>query len=220
LALSITGAIMAGGLLAPAQAQQVFGTPRYKIEAVSFKAVDESGWDGSWWAPVSDEPFFIWSGTNANSGTVTTRRSPVFGDVDTGESRNFSPAVCVVRTCVDGVTGPIGLNTVVMENDFGDPATVQSYVQSAVSAAHWAARIFGYELPSTYDSQIISFLTSWFGDDLIAERSVAWSPAELAWAMPTVGSVFYETIDYASGDGHYRITYKLTRTTDLPPVIG
>jgi hypothetical protein len=124
----------------------------------------------------------------------------------------------MVRDCYNGVTGPIGLNTVVMENDWGDPATVQGYVSSAVAAAHWVARVLGFELPHTYDNEIIGYLTSWFGDDLVAERSVTWSTAELAAALPNVGSVFYETIDYAGSDGHYTVTYKLTRRTDLPPV--
>jgi hypothetical protein len=250
LALSITAAIMAGGLLAPADAlppvgsepippppppttppppppttqpptrpPTLPGTPRFSIQAVSFRAVDETGWDGCCGVDPSDEPFFVWSSTNTGTGAARTVRSAVFGDVDTGESFGFSPAICMVRDCVNGVTGPIGLNTVVMENDFGDPATVQSYVSSAVTAAHWVARIFGYEVPSTYDNEIIGWLTSWFGDDLVADRSVSWSNAELVAALPNVGSVFYETISYAGDDGHYTVTYKLTRRTDLPPVL-
>jgi hypothetical protein len=81
------------------------------------------------------------------------------------------------------------------------------------------ARLIGEDLATTNHDEIIGFLTSWLGDDIVADRSVSWSVAELTAALPNVGSVFYETIDYQGDDGHYTVTYKLTRRTDLPPVL-
>jgi hypothetical protein len=149
---------------------------------------------------------------NGSSGLVRTARSPVYDDVDTGESRTISPSICVVRTC-SGMTGPIALNTVVMENDFGDPDTVREYVEDAIAVARWVSRIWGPEPPTTYDDEIIDFLVSWFGDDVLADRTVTWTAAELAAAVPNVGNVYYETIDYAGDDADYTVTYKLTRTS-------
>src|SRR4051794_33867685 len=82
---------------------------RYKIEAVSFKALDETGFD--------------WPGSDGVMvGTVDAKGSTVseeFEDVDTGETCNFDPA----KSCIVAVRpGEVILGKTSVCNDVGEPA--------------------------------------------------------------------------------------------------
>src|SRR5262245_5713875 len=60
--------------------------PKFKLEAVGFHCNDETGYDSPWFDPwISDE---VRVGISTPAATWA---SPVFQDVDSGESRSFSP---------------------------------------------------------------------------------------------------------------------------------
>src|SRR6185295_371779 len=59
-------------------------SPQFVTTAVRFKALDETGWD---WTG-SDEVYAVFSDLDPTHGDLTTS---TFGDVDSGESRDFPP---------------------------------------------------------------------------------------------------------------------------------
>jgi CARDB len=104
--------------------------PRYRVNAVKFTAVDESGidWTGS------DEPYFKFTSIGAD-GAQHSRRSRVFGDIDTGDTVRFDGTEgCLYRLLVicSGYAAPNGIrfSILALEDDFGaeDLIGSQSYV--------------------------------------------------------------------------------------------
>lgn len=96
------------------------GGPRFIVEAVSFKAVDESGWT-DW---TNDEVFAIF---RSGQHTMVTR---LWGSVDSGETELFPTAQNCILPAVDtdgvngrwacapeGVQGPFGFTVTLYEKD-------------------------------------------------------------------------------------------------------
>lgn len=73
------------------------GGPRFIVEAISFKAVDESDYDYPY---TSDEIFAVFSGGGRSTITST------FDDVDTGETRRFASH----QSCIWPAIDPDGTN--------------------------------------------------------------------------------------------------------------
>jgi hypothetical protein len=74
--------------------------PQFVAEAVSFKAIDESGYD---WAGL-DEVYAVFSDSNPNLMDVVTS---TYEDVDAGETRAFGPdGLCIAprSKCDHGVS--------------------------------------------------------------------------------------------------------------------
>jgi hypothetical protein len=100
--------------------------PRYRVNAVKFTAVDESGidWTGS------DEPYFKFKSIGAD-GAEHSWQSHVFGDIDTGDTAHFGVEGCIYLTC-EGGNAPYGIRFTILalEDDFGaeDLIGSQTYV--------------------------------------------------------------------------------------------
>jgi hypothetical protein len=184
--------------------------PSFKVEAVRFKALDETGYD---WAG-SDE---IRVGFVTPFEDITSRE---FGDVDAGETRTFNAdESCIIPVgeatgrlsgrlvgppsnwfCADlGRPGPLSFKVVMGEQDFS---------------------LKGFENPPTVLGR---------GDDLIGHTTLTFTPEELLAAMPTVGSTFEENIllgpcvpplvcpegfKFEPSPAEYRVTLRLTRMPD------
>jgi hypothetical protein len=93
----------------------------------------------------------------------------------------------------------------------------------------WACTNTGRSGPFTFHVELreLDDLISIGG--LIGRRSLEFTDAELAAAMPNVNDTFTETITLSGEDlgdlgltlsGQYRFTYRLTRLPDRPPIIG
>src|SRR6266536_763538 len=107
--------------------------PKYTIKATQFRCNGETGnhFFGS------DEPYWIFG--SLGLGTAITTRSPVFGDVDSGETRDFAAEDgciwgqnCAAQSFPEG---EIGTLISLWEHDNGDPAKVQAAVKGAFAAA-------------------------------------------------------------------------------------
>ena len=113
------------------QAQR--STGQYTIKATQFLCNDETGPD--WWG--SDEPYWIF-GTVSGSTNVT-RKTQIFSDVDTGESRGFTGIDGFIwgqgGTPADFPEGEIGTLISLWEHDSGDTEKVRAGVAAAFAAA-------------------------------------------------------------------------------------
>jgi len=159
---------------------------RYVVRAVSFKCIDESGVDFT----GSDEP--VWIFTANAGGVVTTTRSPEFGDVDSGDTRNFAMAnsnlIWPSRTGTAGAPGPIGLAIQVWDVDQGNADTIATRTRQVLAAASFAPKVGQWvaAIPSFVPGLVGDFL----GDDLLGSRQFFYSAETLASRLPRVGSTF------------------------------
>ncbi len=187
---------------------------RYKIEAVRFKARDETGID---W-PGSDEVMV---------GTVDAKGSTVsdeFGDIDSGDIGNFDPA----KSCIVAVRpGTVVLGKTSVCDDVGEPAPLGFEVE------FWEKGVF--EFPSGFcilagpppgHHAMAHCLDDGNGDDLIGRARLDFPMHELEAALPNVGDQRTETaavfpcpptvdtcgaFDFAD----YTFTYRITRLPDV-----
>lgn len=93
--------------------------PRYRVNAVKFTAVDESGID----LTGSDEPYFVFHSLGADGAPHRTQ-SRVFRDIDTGDTVRFDGTEgCLYRLLVICSDYPapngIGFSILALEDDFG-----------------------------------------------------------------------------------------------------
>lgn len=228
LALSL-GAAVCGGAAAQAQAR-LPGlpnlVPHYKIEALGFRCNDETGYDSPWWAPwISDEVKIAIEAPT--SGSVSRE----FGDVDSGEHRNFAPAEsCILPmagpggpfyqapgepwSCAgEGVPGPFAFTVVMAESDSG-------FWADCLSDFPFGGCHFGGGVPDA-------------NDELIGHATLSFPLQDLAAAMPFVGDVVEETAilgpchdergcvttPLGPSPAEYSFTYRVTRLPDaLPPL--
>ena len=178
--------------------------PRYKVEAVSFKADDESGWD---WTG-SDEPIWAFHGVSGTGAAVDSAQE--FGDVDTGETRNFGPR-CLVPDCTNGVVGPITVNVALVESDlFGDSISEYGHKLGGVVndvCGEYLEVCVGIDM---FISAIADQLHGLLGDDFIAFRAIHWPVSDLA-GLGSVGASSDEPISFSDGDARYTLTVRTTR---------
>jgi hypothetical protein len=186
---------------------------RYKIEAVRFKAEDETGID---W-PFSDE---VMVGTfDAKGETV----SDTFGDVDSGETRDFDPA----KSCIVAVRpGEAVLNKASVCDDAGEPAPLGFEVEfwEKGFSAPWAPFCVSVkqEPPYHYGPHPVDDCN---GDDFIGRRQLDFTMQELEAALPNVGDERIETVklspcrkdEYLCGGNlpDYTFTYRVTRLPNV-----
>jgi hypothetical protein len=111
--------------------------PRYKVNAVKFTAVEESGID----LTGSDEPYFVFRTLGAD-GAQRRSQSRVFGDIDTGDTVWFDGTEgCLYRLLVVCSDYPapngIGFSIMALEQDFGaeDLIGSQTYAYDPVFLA-------------------------------------------------------------------------------------
>ena len=189
--------------------------PRYVLQAIQFHAIDESGYD---WLG-SDEIF----GAFYADGNIAM--TDVFGDVDTGDTRQFG----VTERCITPIAA------LVPGTDDGDGRWSSESGDQWRSAEQGRAAPIDVTIALFEDDSPFEFWTwSCFyrdnvpphdcPDDRIGERDLSFSAAELAAVMPAVGDAYEETIELggvcggADGCGAtgpwYSVTYRLTRFPD------
>jgi hypothetical protein len=180
--------------------------PTYKLDAIKFRCIDESGidWTGS------DEPYFVFTTSLEQSPErLTTVRSQEFGNVDSGDTRNFSPPVVFANN----VPGGVAANVVVMEADNGNIDTVVSRINQALTAARWASKVWNGGVPGDIDKRILDYLRRWYNDDVLSQRTLAWANWELAEGAPTVGSSVTEEVGFRGSGSNYTVTFRVTRVS-------
>jgi hypothetical protein len=203
----------------PAVAEALSGIPwdrilwverRYKIEAMRFKARDESGID---W-PGSDE---VMVGTfDAKGSTVSGK----IGNIDSGDTHHFDPAKsCIVSVqpgivvlgqtsvCAGSEPAPLGFRVEFWEKD---PAIPFDFcVTVAPGPGHHSG-------PYCVNDEN--------GDDFLGRAQIDLSPQALEAALPQVGDEHIETIVLTPCLGEvcggaflpdYTFTYRITRLPDV-----
>lgn len=180
--------------------------PAYKLDAIKFRCIDESGvdWTGS------DEPYFVFTTSlEQTPGQSKTVRSREFGDIDSGDTRNFSPPVVFANN----VPGGVATSVVVMEADAGNADKVVSRINQALTAVEWAAKIWGREIPGDLDKKVVDYLRRWYNDDVLAQRTLKWADWELAQGAPRVGSSVTEEVGFKGSGSNYTVTFRVTRVS-------
>lgn len=183
---------------------------RYKIEALRFKALDETGYD---WAG-SDE---VVVGTFDAEGYTYTNE---IGNIDSGDTHHFDPA----KSCIIAVRpGKVILGKTSVCDDVGEAAPLSFRVQfwemdgEPPLPPHWC-----HGLPAGQHHE--SSVCIGFTDDLIGETQLDFSIQELETALPHVGDQYTETvlIDSCGNNvcedtsfGEYSFTYRITRLPDV-----
>jgi hypothetical protein len=219
-ALGIAWAV--GAAATPAQALEV-AYPKYRVELVKFKALDESGWDGDYYWPWSDEPYWVVSAspTSLRSAPVTYK-TQTFSDVDSGESRTFGGADrCVYPRDCTSATAPngIGLSVQLIEEDSTWWSSVVSkYASAFTDPACEALKQPQYIIPcKALMYEATKYVSQWLKDDPIDSKTFFYTKEWLAKYVPNVGSSFTEVRhfgsnpDFASGDADYDLTLRVTR---------
>jgi len=183
--------------------------PQFTAEAVSFRAIDESGAD---WAG-SDEVYAVFS-----DGTPDDLITSTYGDVDTGETRTFSPQQrCITprSKCDHGVSETLHFEVSFFEEDGALPG----------------ARFCHGVAPDDYHAALRGGKCEPI-DDLIGRGSVFFSREELLAALPRVGDSVerklilggpcgYQPPGFLCGTGwltptgpEYELTYRIRRLPD------
>ena len=174
--------------------------PRFKVEAVRFRAIDESGYD---W-PFSDEIIVVIHVPDYNVQIA----SKVFGDVDTGESRSFAPN----QSCILPIAGQ-------KAGEFNDFRADQGQTWAcSASGVPGPIPLFTVEMYEKDDGLLGDCINGLFdfgcvfstgpvdsSDDLIGHRRYVWYPTleELVAVLPNVGDSFEESIRLACQYGEH-----------------
>ncbi len=182
---------------------------RYKIEALRFKARDETGID---WLG-SDEVMI--ETRDAKGWTV----SNTIGDIDSGDTHTFDPA----KSCIVAVRpGYAVLGESSVCEDVGEPAPL------GFDVAFWEKDPFGFPAgfcgpgtpqPGRHGGPHCA--NDGNGDDFIGSARVDYSTQALEAALPNVGDQQIEsiTLDSCPGqictsDSDYTLTWRVTRLPD------
>jgi hypothetical protein len=185
---------------------------RYKVEAIRFKARDETGVD--WWG--SDE---VMVGTFDAEGDTLSRE---IGDIDSGDTHDFDPAV----SCIIGVLPG--------EARLGE----SSVCDAAGKPGPFSFRVEMWEKDSSIFGEFCNSLPPAAGrhtgpgclispaDDFIGLSELFFPIPDLESTLPNVGDSFTETVvlggcppgygvcaDWLDGD--YSFTYRTTRLPDV-----
>lgn len=181
---------------------------RYKIEALRFKARDETGpdWLGSDEVMVSTRDPEGWTA------------SDVIGDIDSGVIHEFDPA----RSCLVGISpGKAVLGRSSVCDAAGRPAPLWFEVE--LWEIDWSLPGFEhgcYPVPSEgHIGECSPPPLDYTVDDFIGRARLEFTAQELEAALPNVGDEFVETVvlnpceyDVCGGDlPDYSFTYRITR---------
>ena len=115
----------------------------YRIDYAGLYCQKETALDG---LSDEDEPYVIFASTDGFK--TWSKRSDVYSDVDSGDSRGASPPLLSLF----GETGPAPTNdlaiiTTIMESDFGDPDHYRQEIHLLVEAARAVALAYGIAVP-------------------------------------------------------------------------
>jgi hypothetical protein len=199
------GASPASGEGGVEQSTAASAGPRFKVEAVGFRAVDESGPN----YPDSDIVFAVFE---SQQYSVTTR---VFEDVDTGDARAFDPA----ESCIypardadglrngawecsgDGADGPIAFAVGIYEID---PDFVGDYRQDFCAP------------PAAADVETAQRNCDTDHSDLLFRTAFSYQSADILARLDAACRCINETVRYREsnerGVVEYHLTFRITRT--------
>ena len=182
---------------------------RFKVEPVSFHAIDETGWTDR---PGSDEVYVAIHIPARKIATVTQ----VFGDVDTGVTKDIpSDQSCILP--IAGVTGPKSLSGNAGDRWSCSPDGAPGPFSFTVWLwEHDGCFIFDCYHPAWAPGDEPVRLN--IVDDLIGKHTVNKSMEELL-AMQ-VGQSKEENSLVSGGDGIYQFNWRITRLPDAEPVVG
>jgi hypothetical protein len=187
---------------------------RYTIKATRFRCIDRAS--DSIFGP-SNEPYWVFGSTDGDKAKAT--RSSVFGDVDSGESRNFS-ATDGIMWGLNGAAqalpdGEVGALISLWEHDEGDPKKIQEGVAAAFAAA--AAILIASGVAAWVGAvvagvgAVVHWLLGFMDDDHIADQTFTVSGPVIAKQITTVGGSIDIVKRFADGDADYELTVKVTR---------
>jgi hypothetical protein len=187
--------------------------PRYKVSAVSFKAVDESGYDRA----GSDEPYWIFNAVS-EPGSAVSGASATYEDVDTGDTFNFGTDGCIWgcgsllgRVAPDG----LGLDVDLWEEDWLSPSKASTLAETAKKFTDDACKLpYLDSIPQCKEwmDKALDFLASWVADDFIDHETFAYSTSYLNTTLPARGASTTEVKTFTDGDATYTLTIRITRT--------
>lgn len=192
---------------------------RYKIEALRFKARDETGID--WWG--SDE---VMIGTDDAKGWTV---SDEIGNIDSGDVHHFDPA----KSCIVAVRpGIVVLGKTSVCNDVGEPAPlgfgVEFWEKDAIGFPGGFSACVGLGEPGP-GSHAGPHCASDHNDDFIGRARVDFSQQDFDAVLLNVGDEFIETVvlNHCSGESvcdvtygpDYSFTYRITRLRDVRVVL-
>lgn len=153
---------------------------RYKIEAMRFKARDETGVD--WWG--SDE---VMVGTfDAKGSTV----SDEIGDIDSGDTHKFDPA----KSCIIAVRpGEAVLGKTSVCDDVGEPAPLSFRVEFWEKDSQFPFGGFCVHLPGN-DQHFPHHCLHYGYDDFIGQAQLVFLAHDFEAVLPNVGDEYIETV--------------------------
>lgn len=188
---------------------------RYKVEAIRFKARDETGID---WLG-SDEVMV--ETRDAKGFTVTDE----IGDIDSGDTHEFDPAL----SCIIGVRpGKVVLGKSSVCDEAGEPGPFSFEV------VFWEKDSFALDVgicnvvgPTPGHHIGAHCPNDGRGDDFIGRRALFFPLPDLEGTLPNVGDSFTETVVLSPCEGEtdacggwdlpdYTFTYRTTRLPDFP----
>ena len=183
-------------LLAPDQGPP---QPRFIVTAMRLYANDETGPD----FPGSDEIYLVFG----DPAQGMFGYSSIFGDFDTGETRNFAPA----QWCLAPLFEPI-------YHQNGDLIGWQCQTGGIGGPFSFALWLYESDSPWTPHACLGPFTGPvQCQDDLVGSQTISYSAEELLAAMPRIGDEVTESIRL----GGYTFTWLVQRIADsgTPPVI-
>jgi hypothetical protein len=172
---------------------------RFVVTAVRLYANDETGPD----FPGSDEIYLVFG----NPAAGRYGYSSIFGDFDTGETRDFAAS----QWCLAPISEPIYhqngnlIGWQCQTEGIGGPFSFALQLFESDSA--WTPQACLGSLPTPVQCQ----------DDLVGSQTVSYSAEELIAAMPRIGDTVTESVRL----GGYTFTWLVQRIADsgTPPVI-
>jgi hypothetical protein len=140
---------------------------KYLVNVDKFRCGDESGLDRL----GSDEPYWVFT-AKSDSDKAHSMRSQVFGNVDSGDVRQFDTAkghniVWPSDGSAAGAPGPIGLSIQLWEKDRGDPDQVRKATETVLDIAGAVGPWIGI-VPGLISNQIVKLI----GDDLMGSHTL------------------------------------------------
>lgn len=188
---------------------------RYKIEAMRFKARDESGVD--WWG--SDEVMVRTDDAKGSTGSNT------IDDIDSGDTHHFDAA----KSCVLAVRpGEAVLGKTSVCDDVGEPAPLSFHVEFWEDDFSLIPKLCKHLNKHHFPKGCIPGEEA---DDFIGRAEIDLSMQELETKLPQVGNEHIETVvlnPCSSGESvcdvtfgpDYSFTYRVTRLPDVRVGLG
>lgn len=164
----------------------LFNVPQFAVEALRFKALDETGWDFT----GSDEIYAVFSDMDP---THSDRITAVYGNVDAGDIVNFSAndsCMAPQPTCQRGMRRLY----VVFSFWEHDHHRYMNFCPGGFGNDH---KILREGICPHHD--------------FVGWGSFTLSEQQLVAALPTVGMSVENTVRLAGGSGSYDFTYRITR---------